>query len=169
MKRFLMICCAVLLLCQTTSLARQLPKEEISIGGLTIGCTMGYVESLYGAPPQKKWQEDRRHPRTVVYYITYEYSPTFKVIGRTTKGQSYEDEQDAKIYSIIVKDDSVSTPSGITVGMPYKVVAEMFGESQKRTFPNGQDFHMHSFRGLDIYFEVNSEDIITEIHMSPQD
>lgn len=169
MKRIFMICCAVLLLCQTTSLARQMPKEEISIGGLTIGCTMGYVESLYGAPPQKKWQEDRSHPRTVVYYITYEYSPTFNVIGRTTKGQSYEDEQNAKLYSVSVKDDSLSTPSGITVGMPYKAVAEMFGEAPKRTFPNGQSFYMHSFRGSDMYFYVNAEEIITEIHISPQD
>ena len=169
MKKIMMICFAVLMLCQATAFARQLPQEELYLGGLHVGYPMGYVKSLYGEPSQKRWQEDRRHPRTVVYYITYEYSPTFKVIGRTTKGQSYEDEQDARIYSIIVKDDSVSTPSGITVGMPYKVVAEMFGESKKRTFPSGQDFYMHSFRGLDIYFEVDASEIITLIHMSPQD
>ena len=170
MKRILMLCCAVLLINQTMAFAgSQLPKEELYLGGLHVGYPMGYVKSLYGEPPQKKWQEDRRHPRTVVYYITYEYSPTFRVIGRTTKGQSYEDEQNARVYSVSIKDNSLSTPSGIAVGMPYRAVAELFGETKKMTFPDGQDFYMYSFRGSDMYFDVNAEVIITEIHISPQD
>ncbi len=169
MKRILMLCCVVLLLCQTVTFARQIPREEIYIGGLSAGCSMGYVQSVYGAPQKKEWQEDRRHPRTVVYYVTYEYSPTFRVIGRTTKGQGYEEELDARVYFVITEDDSLSTPSGIIVGMPYKTVAEMFGEAKKLVPPSGNAFYQYSFKGLDMYFGVNNEDIITKIYLSPQD
>lgn len=169
MKRILMFCCAMLLLCQTVAFARQIPREEIYIGGLSTDCTMGYVQSVYGAPQKKEWQEDRRHPRTVVYYVTYEYSPTFRVIGRTTKGQGYEEELDARVYFVITEDDSLSTPSGITVGMPYKTVAEMFGEAKKHTPSSGDAFYQYSFKGLDINFAVNNEEIITKIYLSPQD
>ena len=169
MKRILMLCFAALLFCQTVSFARQIPREEIYIGGLSTGCSMGYVQSVYGAPQKKEWREDRRHPRTGVYYVTYEYSPAFRVIGRTTKGQGYEEELDARVYFVIIEDDSLSTPSGITVGMPYKAVAEMFGESQKRVPTSNDAFYQYSFKGLDMYFAVNNDEIITKIYLSPQD
>lgn len=169
MKKILMLCFAVLLLFQTMASARQIPREEIYIGGLSTGCSMGYVQSVYGAPQKKEWREDRRHPRTVVYYVTYEYSPAFRVIGRTTKGQGYEEELDARVYFVIIEDDSLSTPSGITVGMPYKAVAEMFGESQKRVPTSNDAFYQYSFKGLDMYFAVNNDEIITKIYLSPQD
>ena len=164
-----MLCCALLLLCQTIAFARQIPREEIYIGGLSTGCSIRYVLSVYGAPQKKDWREDRRHPRTVVYYVTYEYSPTFRVIGRTTKGQSYEDELDARVYFVITEDDSLSTPSGITVEMPYKTVTEMFGEAKKHTPSSGNAFYQYSYKGLDMYFGVNNEKIITKIYPSPQD
>lgn len=161
MKRILMICFAVLFLCQATAFAHTMTDEEMCIGGISLGCAMSYVESIYGMPQNKQWIEERE-ARRIIKYVIYKYSPTFQVIGRAKKND--DAEQDMFVDDVSISDNSLSTSSGITVGMPYSTVVETFGEGRKWSVPDGKT--AYSYRGHGhgtIDFRVNSDGIITDI------
>ncbi len=193
MKRILMFCCAVLLLCQTTAFAANyIPKEELCIGGIEIGCTFGYVKSIYGEPPEKYYEDDKKSAsrkdnlRLIYYYspnhlhdgrsrdIIYKYSPTLIVhgeVGRNKKDSMPDD--DVHALGIGLGDNSLSTPSGFTVGIPYSNVVERFGQGHK-VVSDGQTFYMYlgqradgKFAGGVMNFYVDNNNIITRITICP--
>lgn len=172
MKRILMLCFAVLLLCQATAFASNyIPKEELCIGGISLDCTLGYVKEIYGEPKEVTWKETGKagSKMGISYYITYKYSDAFVVDGKLSERQS-GGEDEARIVAISIKDNSLSTPSGFTVGMPYAVVAEMFGERPKVT-RQGMTFHKYApdisgIRGIN--FHVDDAETITAITVYSQ-
>ncbi len=161
MKRLLMICFAVLLLCQATAFAQNMPREELYIGGVGVGCTLGYVKEIYGEP--KEVQKETGQRGAII--VKYVYSDAFKVIGRTNE-RNPQAEEEITVVSAILNDNSLSTPSGFTVGMPYATVAQMFGEGHKHTY-KGRTWYDYSgtraLGGLVMEFFVDSSEIITEI------
>ncbi len=165
MKRILMICFAVLMLCQATAFAKHnMPEEEFCIGGLTPGCTFEYVKSIYGEPSKKDWKLVN-HPRAVDYYLYYDYDSTLFVRGISV-GNSAEAELNATVMDIVLTDNSLSTSSGITVGMPYQAVVAMFGEGFKRTHNGKTRYGYGKGNGRGAYsmgFDVDNAGIITQI------
>ena len=194
MKRILMICFAVLMLCQATTFANlpPIPTTEMSIGGIEIGCTFGYVKSIYGEPSEKYYEDDKRSPsrknnlRLIYYYspnhlhdgrsrdIIYKYSPTLIVhgeVGRNEKDSTPDD--DVRVWGVSLGDNSLSTPSGLTAGIPYSTVVEAFGQG-KKVVSEGQTFYMYVGQKPDgkfswnvMNFYVDSKNIITRIAICP--
>ncbi len=172
MKKILMICFAVLVLCQATVFAADfIPKEELCIGGINLDCTLGYVKEIYGEP-KEVIREERGKAGTkvgIIYYITYKYSDAFFVTGKLSERES-QGEDGARIVSILIKDNSLATPSGFTVGMPYSAVVEMFGERHKTTYKDVSFYSYSPDRGGNriISFYVNDAETITEINVYSQ-
>ncbi len=175
MKRILMICFAVLMLCQATTFAAPtshfIPKEELSIGGISLECTLGYVKKIYGEPTEVIRTEHKTNSGKIgtIYYIQYNYSDTFFVTG-TLSDRKPQEEDDARIITIFIKDNSLSTPSGFKVGMPYSAVAEMFGKERKITRQGITFYGYAPDRGgwNNINFHVDDKDIITAITVYSQ-
>ncbi len=173
MKRIMMFCCAVLLLCQATAFAANfIPKEELCIGGISLDCTLGYVKEVYGEPTEIIRREHKTNSGKIgtLHYITYKYSDTFVIQG-VFSDRRPQGEDDARITFIYIEDSSLSTPSGFTVGMPYSAVAEMFGEERKIT-RQGRSIYSYStdrggFYRLDFY--VDNADTITAIQVWSQE
>ena len=162
MKRILMICFAVLMLCQAKAFAAAdphfIPKEELSIGGISLECTLGYVKEIYGEPTEVVRREHKTNSGKIgtLTYITYKYSDTFVIQG-VISDRKPQGEDEARILFIYIDDNSLSTPSGFTVGMPYSAVAEMFGEKRKIT-RQGRNIYSYStdrggFFRLDFYVD----------------
>lgn len=172
MKKILLLCFAVLLLCQATAFAHTMPKEEMYIGGVGFGCTLGYVKDIYGEPQEIIWKETGKSGTKmgITYYVTYKYSDAFKVIGRKHERDS-SPEDEITVVSVILKDNSLSTPSGFTVGMPYAAIVEIFGEGQKYTH-QGRTWYDYSgtryLGALVMEVFVDSSDTITEIKVCSQ-
>ncbi len=175
MKRLLMICFAVLMLCQATAFAANtphfIPKEELCIGGISLDCTLGYVKEIYGEPKEVTWKEKGKagSKMGIVYYIMYKYSDTFIVEGKLSE-QDSQGENGARIVSIYIQDNSLSTPSGITVGMPYSAVVDMFGERHQMTY-NGRVWYPYAQDRAGIRlinFYVDDTNTITAINVYSQ-
>ena len=172
MKKILMVCFAVLMLCQATAFAaRLIPKEEMYVGGIGLDCTLGYVKEIYGEPKEVIRTESGKagSKMGITYYITYKYSDTFNVTGKRNERDSRE-ENELRVNSVFIRDNSLATPSGLTVGMPYAAVVEMFGEGEKLTY-QGKTWYSYSPNqgGIKLLqFMVNDEGTITEIGVYSQ-
>lgn len=173
MKRILLFCYLVLILCQATAFAKEviIPKEELCIGGVNLDCTLGYVKEIYGEPKEVIRKEEGRSGTKMgrTCYITYVYSDTFKVTGK--KGEREPGgEDDARVVAVFIKDNSLSTPSGFTVGMPYAAVAEMFGKGWKHTRQGitwyGYASDMSGIRAIN--FHVDDAETVTAITVYSQ-
>lgn len=159
MKRMILVLGLVLLLCQSLVFAHWMPREEMYVGGIGAGCTLGYVKSVYGEPKEKKWFHSDG-----VRGVTYIYSDAFSVIGRTG-GNDPREEDDLLVVSFSLKDNSLATPSGLTVGMPYETVAGMFGRVEKSTFYGRISYSYAVPKSpVELTFYVDDKDIITEIY-----
>lgn len=172
MKRILMLCCAVLLLFQTVAFAKSgpvkqtIPEEEMYIGGIGLQATLGYVKSIYGEPAEKKGEND---PYNLLNYnIIFNYSPSFTVYGITGRRQkNRQEENDVRVWGIVIKDNSLTTPSGLTVGMPYKAVVDLFGEVPAKRTAKGDTYYEYGiyYQGGDttLNFHVDEVGNITMI------
>ncbi len=168
----LMLCFSILLLWQATAFAHFIPKEELRIGGIGLDCTLGYVKEIYGEPKEVVRKETgKAGTKTgIIYYISYKYSDTFVVQGKLSERDS-RGEEGARVVTIFIEDNSLCTPSGFTVGMPYAAVAEMFGEQPKIT-RQGITFHGYSpdrSGWSTINFHVDDAGTITAITLYSQD
>ena len=135
----------------------RIPKTEYSIGGIDLGCTLEYVESVYGEPEDKDYKDLSEFGGKGNMQVTYIYSPTFSV---RAWGKTSDDEENWKVSGFSCKDSSKTTPSGLHVGMPYSAVTKKYAPGKKSTHPkNGKTYYNHG--GMRFY--VDSKDIITEI------
>lgn len=176
MKRILMLCFAVLLLCQATVFAANtphfIPKEELCIGGISLDCPLGYVKEVYGEPTEIIRREHKTNSGKIgtLHYITYKYSDTFVIQG-VFSDRRPQGEDEARITFIYVDDNSLSTPSGFTVGMPYSKVAEMFGQERQITRQGHTMYAYTTDRGgfFELAFFVDNTNTITAIQVSSQE
>ncbi len=157
MKRILMLCCAVLLLGQTMAFAHEMPDEEMRLGGIAAGDTLGYVKMIFGDPSSKNGFDS-----TDYHMMLYMYSPTFMVEGLTPKTNPLS-EQEMCVCNIILKDNSLMTPSGISVGTAYENVFAMFGKSSRESHIRGTNSYYYNGNGKYIAFIVDDKGIITSI------
>ena len=154
MKRIVICCCFVWMLFQSVAIAHNMPEEEMAIGGVGYGCTLGYVKSIYGEPQEKKWIRNGE--------LKYIYSSSFVVIG--WRYYPYDQEEDnMAVGGVILSDNSLATPSGFTVGMPYQSVVNAFGEGIDYNKNGVYHYHPKRKRAYSFCFKVNGQGLITEI------
>ena len=101
-----------------------MPLEEMSVGGVGYGCTLDYVKKIYGEPVDKKiFIGDG------VRVVTLIYSEYFSVTARTS-AEDTTPENDLQVVGYSLKNNSLSTPAGLTVGMNYNEVVKHWGRGE---------------------------------------
>ena len=159
LRKIILIIGLAVLLGQSVAFAHWMPREEMYVGGVGAGCTLGYVKSVYGEPKEKWWFNSDG-----VRGVTYKYSDTFSVTGRTGN-QDSRAEDDLMVVGFSLKDSSLATPSGLTVGIPYETVAGMFGRVEKSTIRGRISYSYPAPKSpIEITFYVDGKGIITEIY-----
>jgi len=159
LRRIFLVLGLAILMFQSIAFAHWMPREEMYVGGVGAGCTLGYVKSIYGEPKEKRWFNSDG-----VRGVTYKYSNTFSVTGRTGN-QDPRAEDDLIVVGFSLKDSSLSTPSGLTVGIPYETVAGMFGRVKKSTYNGRISYSYPAPKSLlEMTFYVDSKGIIVEIY-----
>ena len=106
--------------------AHWMPESEMYVGGIGPGCTMSYVESIYGEPTHRNWFNTDG-----VRGVTYNYGNEFFVTGRTWSNDRMRKENDLPVVGYRLLANNLSTPSGFTVSVPIKTVAGMYGWGRK--------------------------------------
>ncbi len=171
MKRIMMLCCAVLLLFQTTAFTKgrgmsNLPPEEMCIGGIARGCPMGYVKTILGEP-QEIISEDDKYDK-LAHNIIYKYPNGLIVWGVLGRRRETRSEDETPVWGVTLKNSDYTTPSGFTVGMPYKVVDELYGGVSPQPNKDGQQVYAYINIMDSMRFYVNNEGIITMISFDHQ-
>ena len=146
----------------STASANSMPREEMYVGGVGYGCKLGYVKELYGEPLERK-----EFVGDGVRIVTYFYSKYFSVTTRTA-AEDISPEERFSVVGFSLKDNSLSTPSGFTVGMNYNEVVKLFGRGELYEY-NGRTgyFYVPSDSGkpITLTFYVDDMDTITEIEL----
>ncbi len=160
MKRILFLCAAIFLLCQTAALAHTMTRDEMYVGGVGRGCSLGYVASVYGEPADKK--EFRGDG---IRSVTYIYSPTFSITA-VGGARDVQPESDLRVNGFSCKDAYLKTPSGLAVRMPYSAVVVKFGEAtMTKVDEDGRKMYIYDvYHGIqEMVFYVDANEVITEI------
>ncbi len=159
MKHCILLVTVILLTFHSLAFAHSMPREEMYVGGVGAGCSLGYVSSIYGEPREKtEFRSDG------VQVMTYVYSDTFSITGQTY-AEDLCAEEDLMVVGFSLKDGSLSTPHGIAVGMPYEKAVELFGYGV--WFEAGDAVgYIYPAEGsaVELTFYVDRQGIITEIY-----
>lgn len=94
------------------------PDSEASLGGITLGNKMTYVRSIYGEPTEQ------RRAKTVLNEnaILYRYGKGFFIL---------ENLYNYTVEEILTNaNNGISTPMGVTVGVPKSTVDTLYGEGR---------------------------------------
>ena len=96
----------------------EIPRSELTLGGINLGATPEYVKSVYGEPTKYEHSSDN---------IIYNYNNTFRIMF---SGGKY-------MYWIeTTADNGIRTPSGVGVGMNASVLSN-YGEPYYERNENG--------------------------------
>lgn len=143
-----------------------MPRSEMYVGGVGPGCTMGYVQEIYGEPTSRETQSFAEG----ITVLTYNYENKLIVRALKSMGSSTL-EADMDVYSVESYAPSLTTPSGFAVGMSYAAVTRRFGLGQvtPRGYINkpldGCTYYAYS-AGPEMIFAVDGHNIIRAIHVS---
>lgn len=160
MKRILFLCLTIFLLCQTAVFAHTMTRDEMYVGGVGRGCSLGYVVSVYGEPADK---EELRGDG--IWSVTYIYSPTFSITARGGAKET-RPESELRVVGFSCKDAYLKTPSGLAVRMPYSAVVQKFGEAtMAKVDSDGRKMYLYDvYYGVQyVIFYVDANEVITEI------
>lgn len=94
------------------------PDSEASLGGITLGNKMTYVRSIYGE------LTEQRRAKTVLNEnaILYRYGKGFFIL---------ENLYNYTVEEILTNaNNGISTPMGVTVGVPKSTVDTLYGEGR---------------------------------------
>ena len=96
----------------------KVPDSEASLGGITLGNKMTYVRSIYGE------LTEQRRAKTVLNEnaILYRYGKGFFIL---------ENLYNYTVEEILTNaNNGISTPMGVTVGVPKSTVDTLYGEGR---------------------------------------
>ncbi|MBR2733876.1 MAG: hypothetical protein IKD80_06470 [Selenomonadaceae bacterium] len=161
MKKFFLLAVMMFVAVNVSTVqANSMPREEMCVGGVGYGCMFSYVKEVFGEPLER-----RTFDGVDVHGCTWFYSPQFSVTGRTF-GNPVSEEITVVAFSL--KDDSLTLPDGLTVGMSYNEVVKRWGRGElyeydgRRCYfyvPNDSDIPMT------LSFYVDDAATITEIEL----
>lgn len=141
----------------TSASYNSMPRTAMYIGGIGSGCTLGYVRSVYGEPADKE-----QFSGEGLDVVTFIYSDTFRVTARTSS-RNPVDEDDMIVSGFICTDETLKTPFGVGVGMPFTMVSDKFGPGRKGTGKQGE-YHYYTAGAVEMDFYVDESGIITQIY-----
>lgn len=159
-KKWLVSLTFIAVFMPVVSFAHWLPKTETFVGGVGPGCTLGYVASIYGQPAEKRWFNTDG-----VRGVTYVYSPYFSITGRTGS-KTQRAETDLIVVGYTLKNSYLSTPSGLTVGIPFATVKGMYGWPDYTLRERGEVVYGYNFHDTfgSMAFHVDGNGVITELY-----
>ena len=92
------------------------PDSEASLGGITLGNKMTYVRSIYGEPTEQKRSKTVLNENAILY----RYGKGFFIL---------ENLYNYTVEEILTNgNNGISTPMGVTVGVPKSTVDTLYGE-----------------------------------------
>ncbi len=146
---------------QAVASAHTLPKDELVIGGVGYGGTLGYVKEIYGEPG-----EIRTIQKKGVKEIIYVYSKDFKISGRSPVDLNLR-EEDYPVIGFLVATNTMKSDSGIRVGMAYQKLEEQYGTGLKYETEDKEIFYRYDFDEgkTAINYFVNDKGLISKIYM----
>lgn len=133
MKRFVFAFVFLMtVLVGTVGHASDLANNQFAIGGISPSCTMDYVESVYGTPSNQytKYTDGQ-------YITTYNYGDALLVYG--IRGY---------VISVACSESNLSTPDGVTVGMPASVLTTTYGKARKVFQHDGATVYEYGNQGV---------------------
>lgn len=134
----------------STCLAR-IDADQVAIGGITLGSTMDYVESIYGSPSANF----RRS-----FIIHHEYGQSFAM-----------DSYNGYVTRVITTGhNGIATPGGVLVGMPADVLNDVYGKADAVSHSQGITIYHYRGSGTSnvLMFFINSNGVISEIQCQRQ-
>ena len=81
MKKAILFC-GLLVMLLTSAVFAAMPRDEMYVGGVGAGVTLGYIRSIYGEPA-----DIRRHQNEGIKGVAYIYSDSFRVMARARAGE----------------------------------------------------------------------------------
>jgi len=139
-KRFLALCVAFLAVLQGAAAASELYSyEQIAVGGVGLGASMSYVESIYGQPtdfqilPQ---QEGQSYEEAVCRYGRGQGLTVYYAVG---------DRRNVAI-SVETTKAELETPSGLLVGMSDALMVETYGTADEMMARDDSVVYKYQYR-----------------------
>ncbi|MBR1645874.1 MAG: hypothetical protein IJ685_03755 [Selenomonadaceae bacterium] len=142
--------------------ANSMPISEMCVGGVGYGSSLGYVKKIYGEPVDKTFFTGEG-----VRVVTWIYSEYFSVAARTG-AEDFSPEENLPVVGFSLKNNSLSTPSGLTVGMNYNEVVKMWGRGELFESEAGRSYFYvpaDSQIPMVLTFYVDADGTITEIQL----
>lgn len=127
MKKCILFLLLALLLPSSLCAAAEVPEKDVAIGGIRIGSTISYVESIYGEPDRIErpggWNSFPDNPK--VYGIHYYYGSSVVMRFRADNETLYAME--------VTEDNGFQTPHGIHVGSTRADIIRAYNEGESTT------------------------------------
>lgn len=122
------------------------PDSEASLGGITLGNKMTYVRSIYGE------LTEQRRAKTVLNEnaILYRYGKGFFIL---------ENLYNYTVEEILTNaNNGISTPMGVTVGVPKSTVDTLYGEGR---LWNGASLYLtDQGKRIEIKYEADAKGVM---------
>lgn len=156
--RSLLAACIVSLCMAGSCFAHWLPESEMYIGGVGEGCTLEYVKACFGEPKEKKWFNNGS-----LRGVRYIYGPAFSVTGRVPADDA-RGENEMTVTNVTLQASNLSTPGGITVGIPFATVSGQYGLGVRNQY-GSQLVYEYKLEGTKraMLFYVGNNGLITQI------
>ena len=164
MKKIFIIAGLFLMFMTTVAFAK-MPREEMYIGGVGAGVSLGYVKQVYGEPADIK-----RFNGEGIRAVTFVYSDTFSITGRTGSRDN-RPEEDLIVVGFTCTDPYLATKGGIRVGMSYENdVVRKYGSGRAFTNRDGELMYIYDGgRGMQFCFYVDDDgDTIRKIYQGTE-
>ena len=160
LARFLLL--VALLLPTHLSSAADLPEEAHSLGGLKIGSSRAYVESIYGTPDrlESSMYTNIGPNHSDVKVLYYYYGNSFKLLIRT--------DRDSVMDINTTANNGIETPQGLHVGSTTADIERTFGWLPEGLEGNGTPMnYAYSYEGIDstLIFYTYEDGTIYEIRL----
>ncbi len=151
----LVLSCLLTLVMASVCLAytppKEIPESDIAIGGITLGASVDYVRSIYGAPDSIT---DINNGKGSEPLTLFRYGDSFFVYLNQHSGRV------AKVES--TGNNGLKTPAGFAVGMKISDVARHYKDAGRSA--DGGKFYAYTAKWWKILaFQANDEGIITSI------
>ena len=160
LARFLLL--VALLLPTRLSSATDLPEEAIALGGLKIGSSRAYVESIYGPPDrlESSMYTNIGPNHSDVKVLYYYYGNSFKILIRT--------DRDSVMDINTTSNNGIETPQGLHVGSTTADIKRTFGYLPEGLEGNsGEPDYAYSYEGAGstLIFYTHGDGTIYEIRL----
>ena len=157
-KKSIFLLLAILCISTTTCFAYGIPRNDMAIGGVTLGTSLDYVKQIYGSPTSSYYEEGDYMTGKIA---VYSYNQMFVIYAGT------KNHPEGRVYSVICRDKGLSTPAGFAVGMKFDIVKKIYGYPNETKYPinpvEGCRHYEYNTGSYNMQFAIDSNKIIRQI------